>query len=74
MSEWNPSQVELVSLLPRTGRGPRREGIFALWLLLRVAQDLLLDPPLADRAMRRRLANLEARLSSLTIPPHCAGR
>lgn len=69
MSEWNPWQVELVGLLPRTGRGPRREGIYALWLLLRVAQDLLLEPPLVERAARRRLASLEARLSSLTIPP-----
>jgi hypothetical protein len=69
MTEWNPSQVELVGLLPRTGRGPRREGIYALWLLLRVAQDLLLEPPLGERAVRRRLASLEARFSSLTIPP-----
>jgi hypothetical protein len=69
MREWNPAELELVTLLPRTGRGPRREGVYALWLLLRVAQDLLLDPPLADRAARRRLASLEARFSSLTLPP-----
>lgn len=69
MSEWNPAERELVGLLPATGRGPKREGIYALWLVLRVAQDLLLDPPLAERAVRRRFASLETRLSSLTLPP-----
>jgi hypothetical protein len=43
--------------------------VFALWLTVRVAQDLLMDPPPADRAHRRRLQALEHRLSSLTIPP-----
>jgi hypothetical protein len=69
MSAWDPAQVELVELLPRTGRGPRRDGVYALWLTLRVAQDMLLDPPLPDRGVRRRLAALESRLSSLTLPP-----
>ena len=69
MNGWDPAQLELVDLLPRTGRGPRCEGVYALWLLLRVAQDLLLDPPLAERAVRRRFASLETRLSSLTLPP-----
>ena len=69
MSAWDPAQVELVELLPRTGRGPRREGVYALWLTLRIAQDLLLEPPMPERAMRRRLAALESRLSSLTLPP-----
>jgi hypothetical protein len=69
VSDWDPAALALVQLLPRTGRGPKREGIYALWLTLRIAQDLRLDPPYADRAMRRRLAALEARLSSLTLPP-----
>ena len=56
-------------LLPQTGRGPKRGGIFALWLTLRVAQDLLLDPPPRERAHRRRVQALERRLSSLTMPP-----
>jgi hypothetical protein len=60
--------LELMALLPRIGRGPRREGVYAVWLTLRVAQDMLLDPPLPERAMRRRLAALEHRLSSLTVP------
>ena len=68
MTGADPAALELVSLLPRTARGPRREGIYALWLTLRVAQDLLLDPPLQERIHRRRLASLETRLSSLTVP------
>ncbi|HTS87933.1 MAG TPA: hypothetical protein VMG41_05530 [Gemmatimonadales bacterium] len=69
MTTWDAAQVELIELLPRAGRGPRREGVFALWLVLRVAQDLLLDPPLAERNVRRRLTGLERRLSSLTVTP-----
>jgi hypothetical protein len=36
---------------------------------MRVAQDLVLDPPLQERSHRRRLQALERRLSSLTMPP-----
>jgi hypothetical protein len=68
MSGWDPAASALLQLLPQTGRGPRREGIFALWLTVRVAQDLVREPP-ADRAHRRRLQALEHRLSSLTLPP-----
>lgn len=69
MIEWDPAATALLGLLPQTGRGPRREGIFALWLTVRVTQDLLRDPPPAERAHRRRVQALEQRLSSLTLPP-----
>jgi hypothetical protein len=69
MNGWDPAASVLLSLLPQTGRGPKRGGIFALWLTLRVAQDLLLDPPPSERAHRRRVQALEHRLSSLTMPP-----
>jgi hypothetical protein len=69
MNGWDPAACALLSLLPQTGRGPKRGGIFALWLTLRVAQDLLLDPPPLERAHRRRVQALEQRLSSLTMPP-----
>lgn len=68
MSTWDPAAGALLQLLPQTGRGPRREGIFALWLTVRVAQDLVREPP-PERAHRRRLQALEQRLSSLTLPP-----
>jgi hypothetical protein len=66
---WDPASTALLSLLTQTGRGPKRGGLFALWLTLRVAQDVLLDPPSLDRAQRRRVQALERRLSSLTMPP-----
>jgi hypothetical protein len=66
---WDPSATALLRLLVSTSRGPRREGIFALWLTVRVAQDLALETPPTERAHRRRLQALEHRLSSLTIPP-----
>ena len=69
MSGWDPAATALLSLLPQVGRGPKRGGIFALWLTVRVAQDLLLDPQPAERAQRRRVQALERRLSSLTMPP-----
>jgi hypothetical protein len=65
----DPAGSALLSLLTQTGRGPKRGGLFALWLTLRVAQDVLLDPPLQERAHRRRVQALERRLTSLTMPP-----
>jgi hypothetical protein len=69
MNGWDPAASALLTLLPQVGRGPKRGGIFALWLTVRVAQDLLLDPPPSERAQRRRVQALERRLSSLTMPP-----
>ena len=63
MSGWDPAATALLSLVSRTGRGPKQGGLFALWLTLRVAQDLLLDPPLLERSHRRRVQALERRLS-----------
>src|SRR4051794_8700973 len=69
MSAWDPAASALLDLLPQTGRGPKRGGIFALWLTLRVAQDLLTETPTQERTHRRRVQALERRLSSLTMPP-----
>lgn len=66
---WETASVELVRLLARTARGPRREGIYALWLTVRVTQDLVATPPVAERAHRRRVQALEHRLATLTLPP-----
>ena len=54
MNPWDAPEAALLAILPELGRGPKRGGIFALWLTLRVARDLLLEPPLAERAHRRR--------------------
>ncbi|MEP7325910.1 MAG: hypothetical protein ABI836_08185 [Gemmatimonadota bacterium] len=69
MSGWDPACLELVRLLAGTARGPRREGLFALWLTVRVTQDLQLVPPPVERAHKRRVAALEHRLATLTLPP-----
>ena len=69
MSGWTPATTALASLLAGAVRGPRREGIYAVWLVTRVAHDLSLVPPLPERARRRRLDSLSHRLSSLTVPP-----
>jgi len=65
---WDPAACALLDLLTHTGRGPKRGGLFALWLTVRVAQDLLLQPPPQERAHRRRVQALERRLSSLAMP------
>jgi hypothetical protein len=67
MSALSPAAKVLVKLMGELPRGPRRDGAFALWLTLRVAEDHLLVPPLPERATRRRLAALEQRLSTLVI-------
>ena len=68
MSLLSPVDASLVKLMGETPRGPKREGVFALWLTLRVAQDVLLVPSQPERAVRRRVALLDQRLSSLSLP------
>ena len=68
MSALSPSGAALVKVMGEMPRGPRREGVFALWLTLRVTEDLLQNPASPDRATRRRVAALETRLSSLILP------
>lgn len=61
--------VTLAQALERAARGPRREGLFAVWLVTRVALDLAAVPPLSPRGQERRLEALARRLSTLTVPP-----
>ncbi len=49
-------------------RGPKREGAFALWMLVRVALDLGLAGEVPDKADRRRVALLARRLAPLAVP------
>jgi len=65
---WSPDTDALLRLTAEMVRGPRRDGCFALWLLVRVAEDLLTPPVEADRVRRRRVQALERRCSSLTLP------
>ncbi|HET8633707.1 MAG TPA: hypothetical protein VFL88_06140 [Gemmatimonadales bacterium] len=61
------AEDQLLELVAGSARGPRRDGLFALWLLLRVLQDMRREP-YADRLQRRRVAALERRLASVTLP------
>lgn len=69
MSTWTGPATTLATLLASAVRGPKREGVYAIWLVARVAHDLTLLPPISERARRRRLDALAHRLSSLTVAP-----
>lgn len=68
MSDWTPATTRLVELLGKTARGPRREGVYALWLVVRAAEEGLLDPPVGAKLRGRHLEALRHRLSTLTLP------
>ncbi|HEU4570353.1 MAG TPA: hypothetical protein VFS07_07265 [Gemmatimonadales bacterium] len=68
MTLWSPATTRLAEQLARTARGPRREGVFALWLVTRVAEDLAQETPAAPKSRQRRLEALERRLATLTVP------
>lgn len=65
MSALSPLSKSLVELMAGAPRGPRREGLFALWLTTRLIEDLA--TPGVDRTFRRRVGLLEKRLSSLGL-------
>lgn len=68
MSLLDEANTTLLRQLAVTARGSRRDGLFALWLTLRVADDLVEPPAMTERAQRRRVQALEKRLTSLTLP------
>lgn len=59
----------LLQALATAERGARRDGAFALWLVVRVVADLATEPTWPERAQRRRLQALERRLTSLSLSP-----
>ena len=69
LHEWHDNADPLLELLAASARGPRREGLFAVWLTARVALDQGMDPPLPERAQRRRIEALERRLARLSLSP-----
>lgn len=62
------AEQRLIGLVADTVRGPKREGLFALWLVVRSAEALLPPRPVSGRNHRRRLQALDARLASLALP------
>lgn len=65
---WHPAEIALVEQMAAAARGPKREGCFALWLTVRIAREMVSEPRPPDRALRRRLQELERRLATLTLP------
>lgn len=61
-------EERLVALVAAAPRGPRRDGLYALWLVVRSAEALLPPDPVGRKNHRRRLQALETRLGSLALP------
>ena len=68
MTDWSPPLLTLLALQRQFERGPKREGAFALWLTVRIAIDLGMNPSPADKGDRRRVALLSQRLAPLAVP------
>lgn len=68
MTDWSPPLLALLAMQRDFERGPKREGAFALWLTVRVAIELGLNPAPPDKADRRRVALLGQRLAPLGVP------
>lgn len=67
MDHLTDAEDHLIAVLSGAARGPKRNGVFALWLVVRLCAGFL--PPAArERAQRTRLANVDRRLSSLSLP------
>ncbi len=62
------TERHLVTALADEARGPKRNGLFALWLLSRAAEGVLPPDPLTLRAHRRRVERLQRRLTSVSVP------
>src|SRR2546429_496926 len=61
----SPAEERLIGLVADAVRGPARQGLFALWLVLRPPQALLPPPPRTGRNPRRRRHATEDRLPRL---------
>jgi len=62
------SESRLVALIAEAPRGPKRDGLFALWLVLRAALGIMPPHPISPRNHRRRLQAVESRLGGLALP------
>jgi hypothetical protein len=68
MSDWSAATTRLVELLGRTARGPRREGVYALWLVVRAAEERCQEMPMAPKLRGKHREALRHRLSTLALP------
>lgn len=58
----------LTELMAKTARGPKREGVYAVWLVVRAAEDRLATPPIPEKLLAKQLEALEHRIATLTPP------
>ena len=63
-----PAEERLIALIANAVRGPKRDGLFALWLVVRAAEAILPPAPVSAKNHRRRLQAIETRLGSLALP------
>ena len=63
-----PVEERLLEALAGSARGPKRNGVFALWMLVRTCGGVLPPDALSPRVHRKRLQALERRLASLSLP------
>lgn len=68
MNDWVQPLLLLVDLQRRFERGPKREGAFALWLVVRVALDIGRGDAALEKQDRKRVALLAQRLAPLAVP------
>ncbi|MDH3291811.1 MAG: hypothetical protein OEO20_09325 [Gemmatimonadota bacterium] len=62
------TEDRLLAELAEAARGPKRNALFALWLVVRHCDGALPPAALSERACSARLGGLEHRLSSLSLP------
>lgn len=62
------TEQRLVTALAAEARGPRRNGIYAVWLFARVAEGVLPPDPLTPKSHKGRVDALQRRLSSIALP------
>jgi hypothetical protein len=63
-----PCEERLVALLAAAVRGPERDGLFAVWLIVRAAEGVLPPAPISARNHRRRLQATATRVATLALP------
>lgn len=62
-------EARFIAALAAEARGPKRNGIFALWLFAHVAEAALAPGTVSPRNHRKRVELLQRRLSSVSVPP-----
>jgi hypothetical protein len=68
MQATTACEERLVALIAEAARGPEREGLFAVWLVVRAAEGLLPPAPVSARNHRRRLQAVANRIATLALP------